>query len=68
MRKWSNLLMQPFYPGMGNRGTVDCPALPEKALNICSQEEAERIDAEKQAWDRYFSGIGPRPNADQSNA
>ena len=62
-RKWSRLLFQPFYPGAGNRDKVDCPALPEKPLNIMSDEDRERVEREQRAWSDYYAGIGLKPNA-----
>ncbi len=67
MRKWSKLLMQPFYPGMGNRDKVKCTGLPGLPPNVVSAEESDAIDTEKRAWDAYFAGTGPRPHATQPN-
>lgn len=63
-KKWSKLLFQPFYPGMGNRNKVDCPALPETQPKCMSEDEAQRLQDEKRAWDDYFAGRGPKPGAD----
>ena len=67
-RQWTKLLMQPFYPGMGNRGTVQCAALPEMPPKNASPEFCEEADREKRAWQDYFDGIGPKPDANTGNS
>ena len=71
-RRYEKMLMQPFYPGghtfdFGDRNSREKNQLPSLTLQetkkLMDEGDANKAQDNKQAWDRYFAGRGPKPDA-----